>query len=121
MAGDRYVPNPGPGNACVPFGDPEEAWFWSVQATEAKIAGARVTAGRGLIPRPCEPDDIMLAVDRLFRERKLIRDHLMVLVHYGRRMMAPDRERCREERARLLWDEAFRRIGPVLRRKGIVT
>ncbi|CAO3447982.1 hypothetical protein [Azospirillum argentinense] len=103
-----------------PFGSAEEAWFWSVQAQDAKAAGARIAAGRGLIQRPCEPGDVLCAVDRLYRRRLLIRDHLHVLVHYGRRLMAPDPERYREQRAHTLWREAFDRLRPVLREKGIV-
>ncbi|HEY0833317.1 MAG TPA: hypothetical protein VGE72_05350 [Azospirillum sp.] len=104
----------------VPFGSPEEAWFWSVQSHDAKAEGARVTAGRGLVPRPCEPGDVLRAVDRLYRQRRLVRDHLHVLVHYGRRLMAPDPDRFREQRACTLWREAFAHLGPLLREKGIV-
>lgn len=104
----------------TPFADAEEAWFWSVQATDAKYAGARITAGLGLVPRPCEPGDIVRAVDRLYRQRRLCRDHLLVLVHYGRRAMRPDPDHRREERASILWTEAFARLAPVLRAKGIV-
>ena len=104
----------------TPFDSGEEAWFWSVQAQDAKAAGARVVAGRGLVQRPCEPADILRVVDRLFRSRQLVRDHLHVLVHYGRRLSAPDPERYREQRAHALWREAFDRVDPVLRDKGIV-
>lgn len=104
----------------VPFGSGEEAWFWSVQAHEAKAAGARVVAGQGLVQRPCEPADVIRTVDRLYRRRILVRDHLHVLVHYGRRLSAPDPERRREQRAHALWQEAFERLDPVLREKGIV-
>lgn len=104
----------------VPFGSAEEAWFWSVQAQEAKAAGARITAGRGLVERPCEPSDVLRAVDRLYRRRQLLRDHLHVLVHYGRRLMAPDPDRRREQRAHTLWREAFALLAPLLREKGIV-
>ncbi|OYD84376.1 hypothetical protein [Azospirillum brasilense] len=103
-----------------PFVSAEEAWFWSVQAQDAKAAGARIAAGRGLVQRPCEPGDVLCAVDRLYRRRLLIRDHLHVLVHYGRRLMAPDPARYREQRAHTLWREAFERLRPVLREKGIV-
>jgi len=103
----------------TPFDSGEEAWFWSVQAQDAKAAGARVVAGRGLVQRPCEPADVLRVVDRLYRNRQLVRDHLHVLVHYGRRLSAPDPERHREQRAHLLWREAFDRIVPVLRQKGI--
>jgi len=41
-------------------------------------------------------------------------------VHYGRRLMPPDPERQREQRASRLWQEAFGHIGPLLRDKGIV-
>jgi hypothetical protein len=111
---------PIPQPAQTPFADPQEAWFWSVQATDAKLAGARIAAGLGLVPRPCEPGDVVRAVDRLYRQRRLERDHLLVLVHYGRRAAAPDPQRTREARASLLWGEAFARLGPVLRAKGIV-
>lgn len=103
-----------------PFADAEEAWFWAVQAHEAKAAGARVTAGCGQIARPCEPQDLLQVVDRLYRMRKLMRDHLHVLVHYGRRQSAPEPERFREQRACSLWQEAFAVIAPALRDKGIV-
>lgn len=104
----------------TPFDSGEEAWFWSVQAQDAKAAGARVVAGRGLVQRPCEPADVLRVVDRLFRNRQLIRDHLHVLVHYGRRLSAPDPERPREQRAHALWREAFDHMNPVLRDKGIL-
>ncbi|MBI1208467.1 MAG: hypothetical protein GC191_14430 [Azospirillum sp.] len=120
MSRDRFVPRPAASVESVPFGSPEEAWFWFVQAREALAAGARVTAGRGETARPCEPLDVMRAVDRLYRQRRLMRDHLCVLVHYGRRLMAPDPQRRAELRACGLWREAFDRLGPVLRGKGIV-
>ena len=77
-------------------------------------------AGQGDVPRPCEPLDIMREVDRLYRSRLLLRDHLHVLVHYGRRQEAPDAQRPREARAAHIWQEAFQHIGPVLSRKGII-
>ncbi|WP_049976357.1 hypothetical protein [Azospirillum sp. B506] len=102
-----------------PFAGAEEAWFWAVQAQDAKAAGARIVAGCGQIARPCEPQDVLRAVDRLYRMRKLMRDHLHVLVHYGRRQSAPVPERFREQRAHSLWREAFEVIAPALRDKGI--
>lgn len=113
----RPVPVTAPG---VPFSSAEEAWFWFVQAQEAKAAGARVVAGLGLVQRPCEPIDIYRAVDRLYRQRKLLRDHLHVMAHYGRRLSAPEASRDREARAAVLWDEAFEKLTPFLRDKGIV-
>ncbi|MGQ9371003.1 hypothetical protein [Azospirillum sp. ST 5-10] len=120
MPRDQHVPRSVASCDGVPFGTAEEAWFWSVQAHDAKAEGARIVAGRGLVVRPCEPDDVLRAVDRLFRQRRLVRDHLHVLVHYGRRLMPPDPERRHEQRACTLWREAFACLAPVLRDKGIV-
>jgi hypothetical protein len=120
LARDRIIPRPYAQPAGIPFATSEEAWFWFIQANEAKAAGARVSAGLALVQRPCEPVDLLRVVDRLYRQRALIRDHLHVLAHYGRRSSAPDPRCRREERACTLWREAFARIDPVLRDKGIV-
>lgn len=125
LATPKTVPRPFPAPAAiqaggVPFPSAEEAWFWFIQAQEAKAAGARVRAGLGLTERPCEPLDIYRTVDRLYRQRKLLRDHLHVMAHYGRRLSAPDSSRDREARAAVLWAEAFDQLTPLLRQKGIV-
>lgn len=107
--------------AAIPFASAEEAWFWFIQAQQARADGARFTAGAGLYTRPCEPLDILKILDRLYRKRELLMDHLLVLRHYGRRMMPPDRHRIKERRAHSLWVEALGRIEMVLVSKGIVS
>ncbi len=114
----RAGASPLPGT--VPFDSAEEAWFWFMQANEARQAGARIRAGEGLVKRPCEPLDILRSVDRLYRQRRLLRDHLLVLAHYGRRQMAPEAGRPREMRDNGLWREAFLALAPALTAKGIV-
>ena len=116
----EYIPRQQTAAEIVPFQSAEEAWFWFVGAQEARQDGARFSAGQGLMPRPCEPVDILKAVDRLYRQRRLIRDHLMVLRYYGRRRMPPDCRRMREARAYTIWTEALERIEAVLVNKGIV-
>lgn len=116
----RFSPRRQPEIDVFPFNNTEEAWFWFVAAQEARNNGARFTAGLGLYPRPCEPMDILKTVDSLYRNRRLLRDHLLVLRHYGRRRMAPDERRVKEQRAHTLWQEAMERIGVVLERKGIM-
>ena len=91
-----------------------------MQAHEARQSGARIVAGMGKTARPCEPLDMLRVIDRLYRNRRLVVDHLRVLAHYGRRLMAPDPTRSKEARAFDLWREALSRIEPVLRGKGIV-
>ncbi|MCB1650769.1 MAG: hypothetical protein KDI46_01820, partial [Alphaproteobacteria bacterium] len=114
-----YKPQPST-NHGMPFLSAEEAWFWFIAAQQARNDGARFVAGQGLCPRPCEPLDILKVLDRLYRQRRLLKDHLLVLRHYGRRHLAPDPRRIKEMRACTLWREALERIGAVLERKGII-
>lgn len=109
-----------PANDVTLFESAQEAWFWFIAAQNAKNDGARFVAGAGLYKRPCEPIDILKTLDRLHRNRRLNRDHLLVLRHYGRRHMAPDLYRKKEVRAYHLWNEALERIEEVLVAKGIV-
>ncbi len=104
----------------VPFRDAEEVWFWFITAQQARNEGARITAGQGLCLRPCEPIDILKILDGLYRQRRLLREHLLVLRHYGRRHMAPDPRRIKEARASHLWREALERMAAVLEKKGIL-
>ncbi|MGH1378093.1 MAG: hypothetical protein ACRBB3_04660 [Alphaproteobacteria bacterium] len=105
----------------TPFENAEEAWFWFIAAQQARNDGARITAGDGLLRRPCEPVDILKILDGLCRKRQLLRDHLLVLRHYGRRNMPPERHRVKEARAFYLWEEAMDRLEPAFESKGIIT
>lgn len=117
---DPYCPKPSSSVDTTPFGSAEEAWFWFIQAQAARNDGARFSAGQGLVSRPCEPVDILKIVDRLYRQRRLLVDHLLVLRHYGRRLIAPDARRMKEIKAHSLWVEALERMTPIFERKGIV-
>lgn len=108
-------------SGATPFDSAEEAWFWFIAAQDAKNDGAKFVAGAGMCQRPCEPIDILKALDRLHRNRRLHRDHLLVLRHYGRRNMAPDKFRPKEKRAYYVWYEALERIEEVLITKGVVS
>ncbi len=116
-----YNPKPSGNVKTVPFDSVEEAWFWFIQAQAAKNEGARSVAGLGAVPRPCEPIDILKIVERLYRQRRLLWEHLLVLRHYGRRLLAPDLSRAKEARASLLWAQAIEKLQPVLEKKGIIT
>ena len=102
------------------FDTAEEVWFWFIIAQQARNDGARFTAGLSAKTRPCEPTDILKIVDRLYRNRRLVRDHLLVLRHYGRRQMPPDARRPKEYIASKLWKEAMERIEPILIEKEIM-
>jgi hypothetical protein len=117
---ERHPPRPVNDRNTVPFDTVEEAWFWFINAQEARVDGARFTAGLSLVPRPCEPIDILKVLDTLRRNRRLLMEHLLVLRHYGRRRMPPDARRIKEARAYKIWTEALTSIGEALERKGIV-
>jgi len=116
----NYKTSPFGLNDTTPFESAQEAWFWFIAAQDAKNDEARFVAGAGLYKRPCEPIDILKILDRLHRNRRLQRDHLLVLRHYGRRNMAPDRFREKEKRAHDIWVEALERLEEVMIAKGIV-
>ncbi len=117
---DRYTPKTQGDIKTVAFDNAEEAWLWFILAQEARNEGARFSAGLALCARPCEPTDILGVVERLYRNRRLVMDHVLVLRHYGKRQLPPDPRRIKEVRAFALWKEALERIEPVLVRKGIV-
>ena len=61
-----------------------------MQCRLAQLDGARVGARAGQVMRPCEPLDVLAVVDRLYRRRRLLREHLEVLADYGRRLLPPE-------------------------------
>ncbi len=106
-AGNKYIPKTHQEIKIEPFQSVEQVWFWFVQAYTARQDGARVTAGAGTCNRPCEPVDIMVILDKLHRNRRLLIDHMKVLKHYGVRQLPPDPYRVKEARAATLWQEAM--------------
>lgn len=103
-----------------PFETMESAWFWFIAANNARVDGARVSAGIGKGGRPCEVSDIISILDRLHRNRILTMDHLRVLKFYGERGYAPDKAYRKERRAFYQWKEALNKMRPVFERKKIV-
>jgi len=103
-----------------PFHSVEEAWFWTMAALIARRDGARIVAGRGLVQRPCEPDDVVKCLDRLYRQRRVELAHARILRLWGERGTAPDPRVPRERGDWTLWREAMTRLDWPLRVKGIV-
>lgn len=103
-----------------PFTSSEEAWFWTMAALVARRDGARLSAARGAVQRPCEPDDVVKCLDRLYRQRRIELCHVRVMRNWGERSCAPN-PRVPSERGDLrLWREAMDRLDFPLRSKGIV-
>lgn len=107
-------------HSTVPFQNVEDAWFWFMKALAAQEDGAMARKDLAETPRPCEPSDILNAVDRLYQRRILMIDHMRVLIHYGRRFFPPNPRRSKEEKSHVLWRESMNHLEPVLRGKGII-
>jgi hypothetical protein len=107
--------------ACAePFGSAEEAWFWTMAALVARREGARVRGGQGASLRPCEPDDVVKCLDRLYRQRRIEIAHARVMRVWGERGVPPCARHPEERADHRLWREAMQRLEFPLRVKGIV-
>ena len=109
------------GAQAEPFRSAEEAWFWTMAALVARRDGARIVSGAGLVTRPCEPDDVVKCLDRLYRHRRVDLQHARILRIWGERGTAPDARQPGEAGDWRLWHEAMSRLDWPLRVKGIVT
>ncbi len=103
-----------------PFASAEEAWFWTMMALTARREGARLSAGRGEFVRPCEPDDVIKCLDRLYRQRRIELSHARIMRIWGERNCAPNPRMPGERGDHRLWEEAMERLDYPLRAKGIV-
>jgi hypothetical protein len=91
-----YAPASRAANRTEPFASAEEAWFWTMAALIARRDGARIVSGAGLVQRPCEPDDVVRCLDRLYRQRRIDLQHARILRIWGERQSAPDPRAPRE-------------------------
>ncbi len=99
------------------FGSAEEAWFWTMGALQARRDGC--SGGRSSRSYPCEPDDILRCLERLYRSHRIDAAHAQVLQMWGERQMPPEGGH-RGSGERQLWREAIEQLAPLLRAKGIV-
>lgn len=120
MTKKNYYPVVNTGGEIHPFASVEELWFWFINANQAQIDGAKYTAGLGAYNRPCQPSDILVVIDRLRRNRRLLWDHIKVLRCYGRRQLSPDPYHPKEARAATLWQEAMKIMETPMIDKGFI-
>jgi hypothetical protein len=113
--------SPPSGNVLAqPFGNAEHAWLWTMAALIARREGARFSAKKGSVARPCDPDDVVKCLDALYRQRRIDLAHARVLRIWGERQMPPSASVAAERQDRKLWIEALERLEWPLRVKGIV-
>ena len=108
---------PAPARYTQTFASAQDAWFWTMAALRARRDG---TGGGGQgVARPCDPDDILLCLDRLYTSRRIDSSHAVVLRIWGERQLPPAPGRQAPDECRL-WQEAMDCLAPALRAKGIV-
>lgn len=105
--------------APIPFGTTEAAWLWTMRMLAARRDGAGPGFGGGGI-RPCEPDDIVKQLDRLYRLRRISLGHARVLRIYGERGTPPQMRVASERGDAQLWAEAMQALTEPLVLRGIV-
>jgi hypothetical protein len=103
-----------------PFESAEHAWLWTMSALIARREGARYTANKGAIARPCEPDDIVRCLDTLYRQGRINLVHARMLRIWGERQMSPSPSVPAERHDSKIWLEALERLTWPLLVKGIV-
>ena len=106
--------------AAEPFASADEAWFWTMAALMARRDGARIVSGAGKAVRPCEPDDVIKCLDRLYRQRRIDLQHARIMRIWGERQAVPDPRYPSEKGDWRLWREAMSRLDWPLRVKGII-
>jgi hypothetical protein len=107
-------------DAAQPIASAAQAWIWTMQCLVARRAGAALSGGAGLVLRACDPDDVVLLLDRLYRQRRIDRERARVLRIYGERSLPPSAQITNEWHDARLWDEAMGALEPALRAKGLV-
>ncbi len=103
----------------VPFADAAQAWFWTLNCLAARRDGSS-NYGSHRIPRPCDPDDVIRALDLLHRRGGINVDHARVLRRWGERGAVPNPDSPKHHDDAVLWAEAMERLEGLLRAKGIV-
>jgi hypothetical protein len=102
-----------------PFETTDQAWFWTIAALQARAAGTGGTARSGT-ERPCDPDDVIRALDQLYRARRIDLLHARILRIWGERGTSPSPLHPREAQDAAIWQEAMARLGARLCARGIV-
>lgn len=115
----KPLPRPAPLPGTQPFSSTEDAWFWTFNALMARAQGSLHTQHSLRVPRPCEPDDIIIILDRLFRQGRITAAHARVLKRWGERGSPPRAGGASPEECRL-WLEALGTLGSALEARHLV-
>lgn len=120
MARKRFVPRPTYAVFGTAFDTPEEAWLWAARSMRIAAEGAQLAADRAVVPRPCEPRDLVALACRLRRQRVLDGYEMHALCAFGALDRPPDPRDPEEARHDPFWQSALDKLTSPLVRKGIV-
>lgn len=101
-----------------PFPSVEAELRWSIEELSRRQGGRSFVVREH--NRPCEPDDITRALDRLWNEGKVSRAQIECLGRYIEKGRAPNEAVRGELMDFALWRHAIAQLGIVLRAQGIV-
>ncbi len=100
------------------FATADDAWLWTIASLRARYEGhQRQPDGP---PRPCEPDDVVNELDRLYRQKRITMTHVAMLRVWGENGRAPDMKVLGERNAARAWHEAMDVLEQALQVRGIV-
>lgn len=98
------------------FANAQDAWIWTMRQLMARKNGGAIVDDAA----PFEPDEIVRAVDALYRRRRIDLVHARILRIWGERQVAPNPDVQSERCDWRLWREAIDRLERPLRVKGII-
>lgn len=104
----------------LPFRSAEEAWLWTMSILVARRDGVDVAWRPDGPARPCDPDDVVRCLDRLYRDTSISLLHARILRLWGERQVAPRSDRPAQRADWRLWHQALGRMEWVLRASGVV-
>ena len=100
-----------------PFASVEAAWFWTMAALVARRDGKNHDRTPEKGARPCEPDDVVKCLDRLYRQRRIDLAHIRVLRIWGERQTVPTAKHRGDLR---LWREVIHRLRWPLQQRDLI-
>ncbi len=103
-----------------PFQSGEEAWFWTMATILARRDGAGLAWRPDGGPRPCDPEDVIKCLNRLYEQRRLGLHHVRILRVWGERQVAPDSSMPDQAEDTRVWQQAMGQLEWALRGRGVV-
>jgi hypothetical protein len=103
-----------------PFGSADDAWIWTMAALMARRDGAGPVISVDGVARPCEPDDVVMCLEDLYRSGRIDLSQVRVMRTWGERQIVPSPLRLNEREFAQLWQQAMGALLPSLLAKNIV-